>query len=172
MSKRGESGKTQARNPDGSWRNPVDLPEKYPSCPHKGRMKRRPKGVEEIIAGLQEGSLDKRTKTAMQFQAVKEALGEDPKAVAKALLRHDVAVYAVINRAILEYVQNKQGEIITEKGELPALVTRDLPKFQGAMTKAIEALIRLEGKGDGQDAVDVASLILDCSAPDEGQGGE
>ena len=96
-------------------------------------MKRRPKGVEEIIAGLQEGSLDRRTKTAMQFQAVKEALGEDPKAVAKALLRHDVAVYAVINRAILEHVQNKQGEIITEKGELPALVTRDLPKFQGAM---------------------------------------
>lgn len=144
--------RSRPRNPDGTWRSPLGK-----------AKKRRPKGdVEEIIAGLQEGSLDKRTRTAMQFQAVKEALGEDPTAVAKALLRHDVAVYAVINRAILEHVQNKQGEIVTKKGELPALVTRDLPKFQQAMTKAVEALIRLEGKDGGKGSLDVADIILDC----------
>lgn len=134
-------------------------------------MKRRPTDVEEVIAGLQEGSLDKRTRTAMQFQAVKEALGEDPKAVAKALLRHDVAVYAVINRAILEHVQSKQGEIITKEGELPALVTRDLPRFQAAMTKAVEALLRLEGKDSGKNVLDVADIVLECE-PAQGEGEE
>lgn len=161
-SRRGENGKTKVRNPDGTWRSEVDLPEKYPSCPHKGRMKRRPKSVDEIIAGLQEGSLDRRTRTALQFSAVKEALGEDPVAVAKALLRHDVAVYAVINRAILDHVQSKQGDLMTESGELPPLVTRDLPKFQAAMTKAIESLIRLEAKSTKSNVMDVADILLTC----------
>ena len=154
MSSQGKSRQTLRRNPDGTFRSPLE----------KAGNKRKPKSgdVEAIIAGLQEGNLDRRTKTAMQFQAVKEALGEDPKAVAKALLRHDVAVYAVINRAILEHVQSKQGEILTKDGELPALVTRDLPKFQAAMTKAVEALLRLEGKDGGKNMLDVADIILDC----------
>lgn len=171
-SRRGENGKTTLRNPDGTYRSEVDLPEKYPSCPHKGRMKRRPKSVDEIIAGLQEGSLDRRTKTALQFQAVKEALGEDPKAVAKALLTHDVAVYAVVNRAILEHVQGKQGDLLTENGELSPLVTRDLPRFQAAMTKALEALIRLEDKTPPKGILDVADIILDGRGEAEEQGGE
>jgi hypothetical protein len=155
--------KERLRNPDGTWRG-AGAPEEV------GRNKRKPRDVDGILAALQEGTLDQRTKTAMQFNAVKEALGEDPEKVAAALLRHDIAIYATVNRAILDFVQENQGELVSKGGVIPEMLTRDFPKFQAAQTKALEALIKIERKQKSNGGVlDVADAVLDIAS---NQGGE
>jgi len=147
------------RNPDGTWRRVNEEVQ-------DGRnVKRKPRDVDTILAGLQEGTLDQRTRTAMQFNAVKEALGEDPEKVASALLRHDIAIYAVVNRAILDFVQENQGELVSKGGVIPDMLTKDFPRFQAAQTKALETLIKLErkNKGKGEGFLDVADAVLDIT---------
>lgn len=156
----GASANMPPRNPDGTFRS-TGLKPKEP-------LKRRKKAkkllerldVETVIAGLQEGTLDRRTKTSIAFEAIKLALEDDPSKVAAELLRHDIAVYAVISRAILQYAQDKQGRLVTENGELLPLLRNDLPRFQAAMTKAVDSLMRLEGKATAKGAEDVADIVL------------
>lgn len=152
------SAEKMRRNPDGTWRKP-----KAPEI--KANEKRRPKDIDGILAAFQEGTLDQRTKTAMQFNAVKEALGKDPEKVAAALLRHDVAVFAIVNRAILDFVQANQGQLVSDSGVIPEMLIKDFPKFQAAQTKALEALIKLERKNSGKgSSIDVADAVLDITS--------
>ncbi|NCC58138.1 MAG: hypothetical protein EOM17_10980 [Synergistales bacterium] len=156
--KKNLSAEKMRRNPDGTWRKP-EAPE------IKDNEKRRPKDIDGILAAFQEGTLDQRTKTAMQFNAVKEALGEDPEKVAAALLRHDVSVFAIVNRAILDFVQANQGQLISDGGVIPEMLIKDFPKFQAAQTKALEALIKIERKqGRKGDSLDVADAVLDITS--------
>lgn len=131
--------------------------------PDRGKMKRKPESIKELVAILQAGTLDGRTREAMQFQAVQDALGEDPLEVAKALLRYDVATCAVITRNIVEAVQASGG--IIKDGALDPSITKDLPKFQLGMCKAIDCLMRLEGKTPTKTTsqggvLDVASIVM------------
>lgn len=152
------SAEKMRRNPDGTWRKP-----KAPEI--KANEKRRPKDIDGILAAFQEGTLDQRTKTAMQFNAVKDALGKDPEKVAAALLRHDVAVFAIVNRAILDFVQANQGQLVSDSGVIPEMLIKDFPKFQAAQTKALEALVKLERKNSGKGgALDVADAVLDITS--------
>lgn len=153
-----KSAETMRRNPDGTWRKP-----KAPEI--QDGEKRRPKDIDTLLAAFQEGTLDQRTKTAMQFKAVKDALGEDPERVAAAILRNDIAIFATVNRAIMDFIQAKQGQLVSEDGTVPEMLTKDFPKFQAAQTKALEALIRIERKnsGKGESFLDVADAVLDIT---------
>lgn len=131
--------------------------------PDRGKMKRRPTSIKELVASLQAGTLDGRSREALQFKAVQDALGDDPLEVAKALLRYDVATCAVITRNIVEAVQASGGLI--KDGALDPSITKDLPKFQLGMCKAIDCLMRLESKTPSQPAgqggvMDVASIVM------------
>ena len=131
--------------------------------PDRGKVKRNPTSIKELVASLQAGTLDGRSREALQFKAVQDALGDDPLEVAKALLRYDVATCAVITRNIVEAVQASGG--IIKDGALDPNITKDLPKFQMGMCKAIDCLMRLEGKTPtkqpGQGGVlDVASIVM------------
>ncbi len=155
------SSEKARKNPKDTGNKPKDAQPKGKTV--RGRMKRKPESVQDLVAILQAGTLDGRSREAMQFQAVQDALGDDPLEVAKALLRYDVATCAVITRNIVEAVQASGG--IIKDGALDPSITKDLPKFQMGMCKAIDCLMRLEGKTPtkqpGQGGVlDVASIVM------------
>ena len=151
------------RNPDGTFRSTGG--NSKPSAPNRKKAKKLLQRVEleQVIAGLQGGTLDRRTKTSIQFEAVKEALAQDPARVSSELLRHDIAVYAVISRAILEYVQNSQGSLVDSNGELLPLIRNDFPRFQTAMTKSIDALMKLDSKAKAKGQSNVADIVLELA---------
>ena len=128
----------------------------------RGEAKRNPKSIKALLACLQANTLDGRRREGLQYEAVREALGQDPAEVAKALLRHDVAVLAVTIRAITEDAQRGGGFL--QDGKLAPALGADLLRFQAAQTKALEALLRIEGnpKSNTRDGnvLDVASIVM------------
>ncbi len=135
----------------------------------RGRAKRRPKDIKALLACLQANTIDGRRREALQYEAVKEALGQDPAEVAKALLRHDAAVLAVTIRAIVEDAQ--QGGGFLRDGELAPALGKDLIRFQQAQTQALKALLSIEGnpksRTDPDAVLDVASIVMADNKEDQ-----
>ena len=149
---------------------PAPGPGRLQSRTIRGEAKRRPKDIKSLLACLQANTLDGRRREALQYEAVKEALSQDPAEVAKALLRHDVAVLAVVVRSIVEDAQ--QGGGFLRDGTLAPALGNDLVRFQAAQTKTLEALLRLEGNPksrtkDGATILDVASIVMADNMEDQ-----
>ena len=135
----------------------------------RGEAKRNPKSIKALLACLQTGTLDGRRREGLQYEAVREALGQDPAEVAKALLRHDIAVLAVTIRAIVEDAQ--QGGGFLRDGELAPALGKDLIRFQQAQTQALKALLSIEGnpksRTDPDAVLDVASIVMADNKEDQ-----
>lgn len=128
----------------------------------RGEAKRNPKSIKALLACLQTGTLDGRRREGLQYEAVKEALAQDPAEVAKALLRHDIAVLAVTIRAIVEDAH--QGGGFLQDGKLAQALGQDLIRFQAAETQALKALLSIEGNPRSRTAetpaFDVATIVM------------
>lgn len=125
--------------------------------------------VAELLAKLNSNVIDSRTLAGTQFEIVKAGLEMDARATVISLLKHDIAASSVLIRSILDYCQDNKGNLISKKGELPKALTKDLPKFQASMAKAIYVLMRLENEAGklggkpiekGKAAYDMADIIL------------
>ena len=128
----------------------------------RGEAKRNPKSIKALLACLQTGTLDGRRREGLEYEAVKEALAQDPAEVAKALLRHDIAVLAVVVRAIVEDAH--QGGGFLQGGKLAPALGQDLIRFQAAQTAAMKALLSIEGNPKSRTseapAFDVATIVM------------
>ncbi len=160
------SEKTKKKQPSAK---PVG-PGRHQARTVRGEAKRNPKDIKSLLACLQTGTLDGRRREGLQYEAVREALGQDPAEVAKALLRHDIAVLAVVVRSIVEDAH--QGGGFLRDGTLAPALGNDLIRFSAAQTKSLEALLRLEGNPksktkDGATILDVASIVMADNMEDQ-----
>lgn len=103
----------------------------------------RPGEVEATIAALQENRLDGRTSQAQALAKTRQALADAPEEAIKALLRHNVAVGAMIQNEVIRALQGRG--MLTEGGRLPELVTKDLLHVQRSVVQSAGLLAQLEG---------------------------
>ena len=99
--------------------------------------------VRETILAIQESRLDGRTTQAQALSKTRQALADAPEEAIKALLRHNVAVSAMIQNEVVRELQ--AGNMLTEDGRLPELVTKDLLRVQHSVVQSAGLLAQLEG---------------------------
>ena len=166
--KRGDTAKTLARRPDGKFISNDGA--------NKGYKKYRPKKLldkmtlQDALAQLKAGTISASTIAGKQFVAIQELLEIDARATVIELIRHDIATYAVLCRAIIDYCQDNKGKIISEKGQFPDALLK-LPKYQACMARGIDILLKLEGNkatNTLQDK-DIADMVLELSQNEDDQ---
>ena len=126
-------------------------------------------GVAALLQDLRTSLIDRRTKTSIRFEALQAALEKAPKKVAAELLRQNVAILATITNAILQFAQQRQGLLVSAKGEILPLIKNDLPKFQNALSSNMNTLLKLNDSSFTDSKEDVADFVLSIAATDTGK---
>ena len=122
----------------------------------------RPQTVDDILEVLRKGRLDRRTKQAKSVVETKKVLELAPHEAMKSMLRHQVALNTLIERELVHFVLEREGNLLDQDGRLPKGIGDDLLRMQRATISAMKQLSALEGHSAGVEEKDVSTLVLEC----------
>lgn len=128
----------------------------------RGRpRKRRLRTDERLLAEIEAGKLDERTKPALAIKQTIRALEDDQKAASLELLRRDIAVNKVLEDVVVNLILNSPESLVnpTTK-QLEQDIFKDLLRFQEQNRRAILAINQVS-QNKAADPVTNAKAVLE-----------
>ena len=124
--------------------------------------KRKERTDQRLLAEIEAGKLDERTKPAIAMRKTRAALEEDQQAASMELLRRDISVNVLLQDIITARIANDSSSMFDPKtGRLDSSVMNDLLKLQEQNRRALVALNQIKGKSGGGDAASNAKAVLE-----------
>lgn len=93
-----------------------------------------------------DGSLDLRSTFGRSLRAIQEEIDKDQEEAARAILKRDIAFYAVLQKIAESYILAHPESIFTDQGINP-LLSKDLLKIQQLKRMALNNLLDMKKKG-------------------------
>lgn len=128
----------------------------------RGRpRKRKLRTDERLLAEIEAGKLDERTKPALAIKQTIRALEDDQKAASLELLRRDIAVNKVLEDVVVNLILNSPESLVnpTTK-QLEQDIFKDLLRFQEQNRRAILAINQVS-QNKAADPVTNAKAVLE-----------
>jgi hypothetical protein len=128
----------------------------------RGRpRKRKLRTDERLLAEIEAGRLDERTKPALAIKQTIRALEDDQKAASLELLRRDIAVNKVLEDVVVNLILNSPESLVnpTTK-QLEQDIFKDLLRFQEQNRRAILAINQVS-QNKAADPVTNAKAVLE-----------
>jgi len=128
----------------------------------RGRpRKRKLRTDERLLAEIEAGKLDERTKPALAIKQTIRALEDDQKAASLELLRRDIAVNKVLEDVVVNLILNSPESLVnpTTK-QLEQDIFKDLLRFQEQNRRAILAINQVS-QNKATDPVTNAKAVLE-----------
>lgn len=123
--------------------------------------KRKLRTDERLLAEIEAGRLDERTKPALAIKQTIRALEDDQKAASLELLRRDIAVNKVLEDVVVNLILNCPESLVNPvTKQLEQDVFKDLLRFQEQNRRAILAINQVS-QNKAADPVTNAKAVLE-----------